>query len=379
MSSPTTPPPEIPSVGNSRFKSMSTPCEFVGVYRPGGFRPVVLGDVLRGRYRIIRKLGYGSYATVWLADDTIKYVALKIYAANMDVMNESSIQQYLATNSLNDVNPNFILLLSDLFILEGPNGKHPCFVTEPMGPSISNVPNAPHEYYDPLNPPTHRFSTSRNKCILRNVLLGLKLHHQNDILDYVERVDGKVDRWSPKHLLVLEPIIEGLQDRDLVKLADCGNGRRRRLILRNRFDQGVDIWSFGCLMFALLTDRPLFGVFNYGGRPRDVIDDDHLIQLTEVIGTLPRHMRDAWPRYTSYFGSDGERLNATPEDFDDSEIMRIWKAKNPPARGRSPPTALPSLEERARKLTSLLREIFQVESSKRPSVVQLLERPWFQV
>jgi hypothetical protein len=33
---------------------------------PGGFHPVILGDVVHERYRVIRKLGYGSYATVWL-------------------------------------------------------------------------------------------------------------------------------------------------------------------------------------------------------------------------------------------------------------------------------------------------------------------------
>jgi hypothetical protein len=35
-------------------------------YKPGGFHPVELGHIING-YRIIRKLGFGSYATVWLA------------------------------------------------------------------------------------------------------------------------------------------------------------------------------------------------------------------------------------------------------------------------------------------------------------------------
>lgn len=50
---------------------MGTPCESVDSYRPGGFHPVHLGDVLCDRYRIIRKLGYGSSATVWLAVDSV--------------------------------------------------------------------------------------------------------------------------------------------------------------------------------------------------------------------------------------------------------------------------------------------------------------------
>jgi hypothetical protein len=40
-------------------------------YKYGGYHPVHLGDKLRGgRFTIIHKLGWGSYATVWLARDS---------------------------------------------------------------------------------------------------------------------------------------------------------------------------------------------------------------------------------------------------------------------------------------------------------------------
>lgn len=38
-------------------------------YRLGGYHPVRLGDVMNERYRVIRKLGYGQYSTVWLVED----------------------------------------------------------------------------------------------------------------------------------------------------------------------------------------------------------------------------------------------------------------------------------------------------------------------
>ena len=44
--------------------------EFMGHYVPGLLSPVHLGDLLKGTgYRILRKLGYGVYSTVWLAVD----------------------------------------------------------------------------------------------------------------------------------------------------------------------------------------------------------------------------------------------------------------------------------------------------------------------
>ncbi|KAK1144165.1 hypothetical protein N8T08_005829 [Aspergillus melleus] len=39
-------------------------------YRPGGYHPVMIGDILHGRYRIVDKLGFGGYSTIWLAQDS---------------------------------------------------------------------------------------------------------------------------------------------------------------------------------------------------------------------------------------------------------------------------------------------------------------------
>jgi hypothetical protein len=39
-------------------------------YKPGHYHPIHFGDLFKnGRYKVIRKLGYGSFATVWLAHD----------------------------------------------------------------------------------------------------------------------------------------------------------------------------------------------------------------------------------------------------------------------------------------------------------------------
>ena|SRR5271154_4766003 len=43
--------------------------EDLEAYGPGGFLPVTVGDIYGVNYKVVRKLGYGRTATVWLAED----------------------------------------------------------------------------------------------------------------------------------------------------------------------------------------------------------------------------------------------------------------------------------------------------------------------
>jgi serine/threonine-protein kinase SRPK3 len=49
---------------------IGVPAERLDKYAPGGYRLVHLHDKLKdGRYEIVGKLGFGAFATVWLARD----------------------------------------------------------------------------------------------------------------------------------------------------------------------------------------------------------------------------------------------------------------------------------------------------------------------
>ena len=106
-------------------------------YRPGGFHPITIGDHLCGRYRIVHKLGFGSFSTVWLARDerANRYVAIKIaVAGETGESQENTITRFLQDK----VHPWKDLILSTLdgFFLTGPNGKHECIVTVPARVSV---------------------------------------------------------------------------------------------------------------------------------------------------------------------------------------------------------------------------------------------------
>jgi hypothetical protein len=50
---------------NTRFLYESLEgVERLGGYRPGGYHPIKIGAHFHNRYRVVYKLGYGSYSTI---------------------------------------------------------------------------------------------------------------------------------------------------------------------------------------------------------------------------------------------------------------------------------------------------------------------------
>lgn len=111
-------------------------------YRPGGYHPIEIGDCLHGRYRVVHKLGYGTFSTTWLAHDKTlsKYVAVKVGTADSD-QKEVDILSHLSSSTLQDDGPGkeLILPVLDRFSVHGPNGIHHCFVTTPARCSLSDT------------------------------------------------------------------------------------------------------------------------------------------------------------------------------------------------------------------------------------------------
>jgi serine/threonine-protein kinase SRPK3 len=123
--------------------------EPIECYRKGGFHPIHIDDVLQNRYRIVNKLGYGAYGTIWLVEDldSGRCAALKVLAAEADkdsdseVKSEVAILRHLKRRQLNadsdgSDGQEFLMEFFDDFKVEGPNGIHQCIVTEVLGPSI---------------------------------------------------------------------------------------------------------------------------------------------------------------------------------------------------------------------------------------------------
>ncbi|KAJ7499682.1 hypothetical protein FB451DRAFT_1014378 [Mycena latifolia] len=86
------------------------------------------------RYRILHKLGFGSYSHAWFGQDlsSVKSVAsLKFVASqSTEKSKEVEINEYLASRPQQDLGFRNFLACLDTFQVDGPNGFHNVIVTD---------------------------------------------------------------------------------------------------------------------------------------------------------------------------------------------------------------------------------------------------------
>ena len=111
-------------------------------YRSGGYHRIILDTILKDRCRIVHKLGFGSYSTVWLARDYLAntYVALKVLNARASKNSqEARILNHINRDGPGHLGQKFLMSLLDDFTVTGPNGEHTCIVSEALGPTVENA------------------------------------------------------------------------------------------------------------------------------------------------------------------------------------------------------------------------------------------------
>ena len=123
--------------------------EDVEEYRPGGFHPIKLGDLYHNdRYRILHKLGFGGFSTVWLARDEQRnrLVSLKVLTAEASRQpTELRMAQQLEKRLQGTKLRRNLLSCLDSFTVDGSNGTHLCYVSQIGGPTLSSMSDSPGE------------------------------------------------------------------------------------------------------------------------------------------------------------------------------------------------------------------------------------------
>jgi len=144
-------------------------------YRARGYHPILIGDVLQSRYRVVHKVGYGTYSTSWFCGDNQcgKYVAVKVGTA------ESNTREVDVLDYLNHSSPfghpgrAMIPSVQDRFVLHGPNGTHPCYVTALAMCSVSGAKDGSYRRI---------FQASTARSLIMQLVLAVEYIHSKGIV-----------------------------------------------------------------------------------------------------------------------------------------------------------------------------------------------------
>ena len=283
-------------------------------YRPGGYHPAEIGDILQGRYKLTMKLGWGMYSTVWRGSDhgrgiekkPLRTVALKIQKSHEDyydaAKNEIKLLKLVQSEENRLKRSSFVVHLLDEFDIFGKFGKHPCMVFEELGESLCSV--------------LQRFghiSMESSKAVVVDILEGLGFLHQCGILHTDLKPENILVYREPGNARTGRSILLGYEEDEKgdyvagVKIVDLGNA----LLLDDQdvfdiqtreyrcpesmlgilpFLPQADIWSLGCLIFELVTGEILFDpTLPEGLDENDPLVDDGTFALHDNILSLIWH------------------------------------------------------------------------------------------
>ncbi|EUC56883.1 catalytic domain kinase [Rhizoctonia solani AG-3 Rhs1AP] len=288
-----------------------------------------------GRFIIMRKLGWGMYSSVWLAQDQKleRFVAIKILtceatqALERQKSDEIAMLQKVAETDRSHEGSRHVVEFYETFVMAGPHGLHRCIVTEPLGLNIDHLRK---EFGDA------RLGLPFVKTIVRQILLGLDyLHNSCGIVHTDLKFDNIMlrpdsisfcvaatlaadpskaycfDTSKPPSIVPVESQTIRIWGRPLepgeVRLDACivdlGHShwvdrhfqehiqpmalRAPEVILGYPWNGSTDVWNLGCLVCILLiwVFKPLTGcwLFEAHGTDNWSTEEDHLVRMTQTL------------------------------------------------------------------------------------------------
>ena len=148
-------------------------------YRKGGYHPVAVGELYNKRYRVVQKLGWGYFSTVWLVwdYDYSRFSAMKVQKSAQHyrdaAMDEIKLLSEIMQGSETLGESCGCARMTDFFDHKGPNGLHVVMIFDVLGENLLKL----IERYEYRGIPIPIV-----KNIARQVLVGLNYIHSLNII-----------------------------------------------------------------------------------------------------------------------------------------------------------------------------------------------------
>ncbi|KAI9058645.1 kinase-like protein [Trametes sanguinea] len=386
---------------------------------PYGFYPMRLGQTLMdGKFEVIRKLGYGKWASVWLAkermNDGTRYVAIKVLSTNATTaeivkkLHEVEICMRIMSNSRlasEAEHPGQRYSASPLRVFKetSRHGTHYCIVLPLCGTSLVNFMG---------EQPVYRLPHPVMKRVTQQVLLSLTFLHDvqkvvhcdvkaGNVVVKLRATQGEIDsflRDNPAQSyepqlypeLSADPIItvksqplpplgvSPSMDNLSIRLVDYGSAfpvekitsdallttppaiLPPEMLLGHPWSFPVDIWAVGCMLVHGLTGANLF------------IDSDierysqemHLVRIAELLGAFPADFLQRCSSREQLFDRLAQSLRETGPSLETWLTSFDWVRREMSSQDIA-------------AIARFLRRCFTIDPQRRPTASELLQDEWF--
>ncbi|OAR02408.1 hypothetical protein LLEC1_07560 [Akanthomyces lecanii] len=400
-------------------------------YKHHGFHPIILGDVLPKpgahvghpnrvpRYRILLKLGFGAFATVWLARDLVnkRCVSLKVCVGSdaPEVSTETAILSELRKPGQDKVGFERIIQLLDVFTIKGPNGFHECLVTEVISP-LSDPDVMDHCSSAATYQILEGFSFLHEQGIAHGdphlanfgvALPQLEQFNADDITEYfanpevipvVPRDPSFPLSSIPPYVTPCVSIADFLQSMKsfpaeptmCIKILDFGRAHRTsdkptslpgaapimvrppEVVLHDKsggragsvWSESADIWAVGCIIYQIESGSEL--ISTWGSL------DDYLLRTFQLGGPPPNAWSSFW---TTGSGHGNEQYAKTWPETDGGDFRSRDEAWRKHEAGRS--SSRSSRDGKRQLFLDLVKKMIVTDPDERSPMADLLGHSYF--
>ncbi|KAI1502355.1 serine threonine protein kinase, CMGC group [Biscogniauxia marginata] len=368
--------------------------ETIPGYIASMYYPVRIGEILRDRYQVVGKLGFGVSSTVWLARDLShrRHVALKLFVQSASIGDqlddELSVYKRIERGSKNHPGRHAVRTLLDSFDVDGPDGQHRCLVHTPLWESVLAFLHRNHLKRLPI--PVIAF-------VLKRVFLALDFLHTEcqiihtdikaeNIMFEIEddsvfsefeeqelqnpwprkKIDGRTiyisreltlpKKWGAPVLCDLGSAVPG--DREHLEDVQPSIYRAPEVILEVPWTYSIDIWNVGCMIWDVFEGGPLFT--GHDPEFQTYRSRAHLAEMIALMGPSPQSLLARGNSSHRFFSAEGEYSAGIPVP----EPITLRKIET-------------SLEGRDKQLfLRFMQKLLQWEPEKRSSAKELIEDEW---